>query len=376
LLNPRTTLMRLNPLCAAALWAVTLSLAACSAGGFPGSNSAPPTSIPYAPPGSNPQALAAPTPQIPAKTPADLHLSGRLFFVQGHAGITLLDLATNRVTTVFKPPADSLVSAASLSPDGKHIVMSYSPPPASNAPQLGYTRLFIMPADGSAAPQPLLRPQDENGLLYLYPSWSPDGKTITFGHFSPDDAGDQSSGFSLERITYPDGQPTKVIPNAFQARPSADGSQLTYVSLTDPTTPINELYVASSDGSNPHKVTPLDSSLWTIDAPTFSRDGQTIVFSGVTNQPKVLRSWFDRLLGVTVAEAHNIPSDLWSVPASGGKPRNLAHLNDIGLYPAFSPDGSHIAFLSFTGIYVMNPDGTQLAQISALGGAGTLEWLP
>jgi Tol biopolymer transport system component len=134
--------------------------------------------------------------------------------------------------------------------------------------------------------------------------------------------------------------------------------------------------VAGADGSNPRKLVPGDDSLWTIDAPVFSPDGRTIVFSGVANQPQASTSWLDRLLGVRVAQAHNVPSDLWMVSVAGGEPANLAHVNDIGLFPAFSPDGQHIAFLSLTGVYVMDPDGAQLAQISAPGGAGTLQWIP
>lgn len=354
-----------------ALW-----LIACSAGGFPGSNGAPPpTSIPFLAPSGAQQTSAAPTPAIPAHTPAELHLSGRLLFVQGQAGVKMFDLATSTITTVFEPPKDGLVGAASLSPDGKWIVMSYSPPPDPSKPQLGYTRLFIMPADGSTAPEPLLQPADDTGLLYSHPIWSPDGKLIYFGYFSPQDTGDQSSGFSLRRVAYPGGHPEKVLDNGFQPRLSADGAKLVYVGLTDPTTPINELYVAGADGSKPTRLVPQDNRLWTIDAPAFSPDGKSIVFSGLNSEPKASTTWLDRLFGLEVASAHNIPSDLWKVPAGGGDPVDLAHLNDVGLYPVFSPDGEHIAYLSFSGIYVMNPDGTQLAQISILGGAGTLEWL-
>lgn len=357
--------------CAAEILLSALGLIACSAGGAPA-----PTPIPA---GLVPGAASmngSPTSIIPIRTPADLALSGRLLFVQGKAGIAVLDLATGQVSNLFQPPTDGLVSAVSLSPDGQWIVMSYSPPPEPDKPQLGYTRLFVMPADGSAALEPLLQPADETGLLYTLPSWSPDGRLVYYACFSPQDAGDQASGFSIQRVAYPGGHPEKVIADAFQPRLSEDGSMLAYVALTDPTTPINELYLAGADGSDPRKLVPGDDSLWTIDAPVFSPDGRAIVFSGVTNQPQASTSWLDRLLGIRVAQAHNVPSDLWMVPTAGGEPANLAHLNTIGLYPAFSPDGHYIAFVSLTGIYVMAPDGSQLAQISALGGAGTLQWNP
>lgn len=354
----------------AALLAV-LAFAACS-----GSDAQPPTSIPLIVAPATAQTHVAPTPVIPARTPAELGLSGRLLYVQGQAGVFLFDLSSGKIAPVFQPPRDGLVGGASLSPDGKLVVMSYSPPPDPSKPQLGYTRLFIMPADGSAQPQPLLQPTDETGLLYTLPGWSPDGKSVVFGYFSPQDGGDSSTGFSIQQVTYPDGHPKKLVDNGFQPRLSPDGAQLVYVGLNDPTTPINQLYLAGADGSNPHKLVPLDNSLWTIDAPGFSRDGKHIIFSGVTSKPRASTGWLDELFGVRVASAHSIPSDLWEVSTSGGEPVNLSYLGDTGLYPDMSPDGKHIAYLSVNGIFVMDPDGSHLAQISVLGGAGTLQWVP
>jgi len=355
----------------AALVAV-VGFAACSNPG----GAQPPTSIPLVVPQQSPQTLVAPTPAIPSHTPAELGLSGRLLYVQGKAGIFLFDLASGKINPVFQPPQDGLVGAASLSPDGKSIVMSYSPPPDPNKPQLGYTRLFIMPADGSSDPQPLLKPADETGLLYTLPEWSPDGQSIIFGYFSPQD-NSSTTGFSIQRVAYPDGHPQKVVDNAFQPRLSPDGSKLAYVGLKDPTTPINQLYLADADGSNARQIVPSDDSLWTIDAPAFTRDGSAIIFSGVTNQPRSSSStsWLDQWFGVQVASAHSIPSDLWEVPTSGGQPFNLAHVGDTGMYPDMSPDGKHIAYLSINGIFVMDPDGAHLSQISILGGAGTLQWV-
>src|SRR5690242_15479446 len=106
------------PLAGAAL------LAACS----PAGGAAPPTSIPFVVSQPTRQA-SAPTPEIPAREPAELGLSGKLLYVQGKAGIALFDLASGKINMVFEPPAEGQVSAASLSPDGKSIVMSYSPPP-------------------------------------------------------------------------------------------------------------------------------------------------------------------------------------------------------------------------------------------------------
>jgi Tol biopolymer transport system component len=47
------------------------------------------------------------------------------------------------------------------------------------------------------------------------------------------------------------------------------------------------------------------------------------------------------------------------------------------MFAAFSPDGTKIAFISSTGLWVMNPDGSDLVQVIASADLyGNLEWLP
>ena len=92
-------------------------------------------------------------------------------------------------------------------------------------------------------------------------------------------------------------------------------------------------------------------------------------------------SWLDRLLGVGLAEAapdrHNVPSDWWRVAVNGGQPQRLTQLYDMGLYGAFSPDGRYLAFVTVTGIFVMDLTGDKLTSLlSGTGTYGTLAWLP
>jgi Tol biopolymer transport system component len=73
---------------------------------------------------------------------------------------------------------------------------------------------------------------------------------------------------------------------------------------------------------------------------------------------------------------HNIPSDWWRVDLATGKIKSLTHIGDTGLYGDFSPDGQHIAFVAATGLYLMNPDGSNLTQIMNYGPEGTVSWTP
>ncbi|MEK7327154.1 MAG: hypothetical protein AAB217_18070, partial [Chloroflexota bacterium] len=95
----------------------------------------------------------ATAPVTVAATPAwaGLNLTGQLVFTQGVDGIEKLDLATGQRETLFKPPEDAWLTSASVSPDGAQIVLAYAPPPPEGQIQFGYTGLYQMPADGSAA---------------------------------------------------------------------------------------------------------------------------------------------------------------------------------------------------------------------------------
>jgi TolB protein len=174
-----------------------------------------------------------------------------------------------------------------------------------------------------------------------------------------------------------DGEAEKIADYAFWPRLSPDSGTLVYVSI-DPDTGNNGLYVANADGSNARRVEltgagPLDI----IDAPIFSPDGQSILFSapepGQTSQP----NWLERLAGIQVARAHNIPSDWWSVSTAGGTPEQLTKLQTINLFGSFSPDGKYLASLSGEGVLVMGVDGSNLTRlISDPDVHGTVSWIP
>jgi Tol biopolymer transport system component len=339
-------------------------LAACSASATAPSPTAPgliliPTS-------------GTPLPTIPPASPQALGLQGHLLLAQGTLGIAEFDLQTATFKTLFQPPENGIVNSASLSPDGTQIVLSYSPPPDPNKPQIGYTRLYSMPSDGSKPPEPVPQLQADPGLLFQFPHWSPDGKYLYYGYYFIAENDSTTAGFHLKRLVYPDGKPETVVDSAIFGRLSADGDNLVYVTI-DMASGLNDLFVAGADGANPRRVL-LQGASWVIDSPLFSPDGASIIFSGVTSQPTSL-SDFDRWLGVRVASAHSIPSDLWVVPAGGGQPKKMAHVSDIGLSPDFSPDGKHIAYMSQSGLYVMNPDGSGLVRISDQGALGSLQWI-
>lgn len=313
---------------------------------------------------------------------ADLHLTGKLVYLSSAtennvlmASIQLLDLTTGDIATLFRAPSGAWIYYLSISPDGKQIAMSYEP--SSQPDSTSNRALYLMPLDVTAPPQPLISAPTTDDH-YTQVEWSPDGKYIYYVHYNhPPEQTQFYENYEIFRMEYPNGLPEKFADRAFWPRLSADSTKLVYISL-DPDSGLNELFVANVDGSNIQKIN--FSGSWIpdiLDAPIFSPDGQTILFSAPGPSQAYQPSWLDKIMGVSVAKAHNIPSDWWSVPVEGGTPIRLTNIQDTGLFASISLDQQHLVSLSAEGIFIMDLDGSNLTQLIFDPGVhGTVSWIP
>ena len=107
-----------------------------------------------------------------------------------------------------------------------------------------------------------------------------------------------------------------------------------------------------------------------------------IVFSGITAGGPAALSWLEQLLGVRLAYADGNPADWYRLPLAGGQPERMTQISDTSMYGVFAPDGLHIAYISSSGLFVMNADGsgiTSLLDVNDLPGAvgaATVNWIP
>jgi Tol biopolymer transport system component len=308
---------------------------------------------------------------------AKLNLTGKLVYnglnsTEGTVGVQSLDLETDDLITIFQAPQGSWVYDVAVSPNYTTAVLTYSPP--MDAPYGGQASLYHMPLDASRPPQLLVTlPTSED--QFSQPAWSPDGRYIYFAHINFQ----SMATTEIMRMAYPDGSLEKVVDHAYWPRLSDDGTRLVYVSL-DPQSGNNQLFFANVDGTDPQQVRlrglPVPSI---IDAPMFSPDNQSIIFSSPIQVKASAPNWVDKLLGVTVARADGtLPSDWWSVAASGGKAIQLTHVHSLALFGVFSLDKKYLASYSSYGIFVMKPDGTEvITVVSDVGGlSGTVNWIP
>ena len=157
--------------------------------------------------------------------------------------IEVMDLATGATHVVAKPPAAGSEMAEFVgprwSPDGTQIVfavMSY-PTPATDENILG-SSIAVVKADGSEADAP--RILNDRALFYSYPDWSHDGR-IVFN-------------------TYPLG--------SFQD-----------------TTKATNLYTMAPDGTGVTPVTTFGENDTRATQPTWTPDGQRIIFTQIVRNP-------------------------------------------------------------------------------------------
>jgi len=356
------------------LFAFALAISGCSI-----EIAQPPMETPTSPPDA-----LVPT-QI-SVTWTSLNLTGKLVYNMGSieddnyiVRVLALDLATGKVTTVYTAPINAWVYYASVSPDGKQLIMSYSPPPQEDPDVV--QALYIMPLDGSKPPQLLFTPPTREDQ-YTQAEWSPDGKYIYYTHVNyqiPNDPNRIYPLYNIFRMAYPAGQPESIAEGAYYPRLSPDSARLVYVSI-DPLSIQHQLKIADADGGNVQEVVLSGSYIPDIkDAPIFSPDGQTLIFSAPVPPPAYPLNWFEKLMGIHVAKANgSIPSDWWSAPVSGGALTRLTHIQASSLYASVSPDGKHIVSFSGSGIFVMNVDGSELTILvpNLDGFTGTVSWIP
>ena len=287
--------------------------------------------------------------------------TGHLYYIRINPGQQFLaryDLANGRSQNIFPIPEGGWVSYAALSPDGRQLALGYAPPPSPTQTLFGYSRLYLLPLDGDEDEPVLLIEPDDPRELYFNPTWSPDGRALYYIHITPDETARLGYTLHLSRYDLETSNATQLIPDALWARISDDGQQIAYIPYRGQS---HELVLADQNGAN-GRVLIEDGRFEAMDAPIFSPDGAWIYFSAV-EWPEPISFW-QRWLGAQTASAHDIPSDWWRIPVSGGEPERLTELNLVGLYGDFVVDGRYLAFASRSGLFLLDTADMSVTQLS------------
>ena len=208
------------------------------------------------------------------------------------------------------------VFAISLAGDEERSKPAVQPAP-SPAPDVAYT---IDLNSGEMTPLPeTLHGGDEVQV-------SPDGTTLAYTVW-----GSPQEGASY--VANVDGTGVREIgsrnEDAFAPSWSPDGSLLVYQGRTGGVgeNEVGDLYVVDVTTEEVRQITDLGpmTAFWFYLSPSFSPDGETIIFQMARGSDRCDSRW-----------------DLWSVPVAGGEPTIVRRDAAMGLY---SPDGRTLAYL-------------------------------
>lgn len=301
--------------------------------------------------------------------------AGRMFAIEltpGEQNLVQIDADTAVKQTIFAVPENAWLNAIDYQPQRDQFVWAYAPVPPEGEVQYGFSYLYLWRM-GDAEPTLLLEPGEGNHL-YFNPVWSPDGESIYFSHVEPLDIEAYTFTTSLKKYELESGEITMIAQDGIWPAFSPDGQKLAYVFI-DPDTGASTLMVADVDGQNSMALLGYESFA-AIDVPVFSPDGEMILVSAVEHE-ELSRPWWDILLGVQTAAAHNLPSDWYQLPAMGGDVTRLTEIDAVGLYGRFAPqDPSQFAFASQSGLFTLALDGQNLELFSESSYKDSLVWAP
>jgi Tol biopolymer transport system component len=195
-------------------------------------------------------------------------------------------------------------------------------------------------------------------VIDSYPMFSSDGKKIAF-------ESNRTGNFEIYTINA-DGTDIKQLTydTAFDGTPawSPDGKKIVFASERDNDP---EIYIMNADGSNQKRLTNIKGD---DSHPKFTPDGKKIIFCSAKSTPDLSVDWSKQWI------------EIFTMNPDGTDIQQISHLKAVSTFPDLSPDGKKIVFRKVTQeagfnwdlsnsernseIFVMNSDGTNSINVS------------
>jgi Tol biopolymer transport system component len=281
-------------------------------------------------------------------------------YAAGSRQTLILSTLTGRQRTTLLSATNTTIGLVCFSPDGSHL--AYFRATESGA------AIDVMDVATKRVTSPFKLGKKAGFITGL--AWSADGTDLIVGSTEPPQAKTTHAESALWQVPATGGTATRLTPYEDAGSPAVapDGDVVYVVSKTFSSTTTykkSTLWVANPDGSDPKQIA---SSSHFIAGPSVSPNGQTIAFS------------------VTVDV---ITSHLEAIGVAGGSVSNLTKpvSGRSDLLPSWSPDGTHLLFLSsragrydankdnqLLDAYVMSVFGTDVTKVISYSGTkGSLD---
>jgi len=291
--------------------------------------------------------------------------------------ISQMDLNSDGFIELFNIPQNGWINQLDLSSDGRLLALSYtSPPENAQAALYRSAGIYLMVLDEmglptQSEPVPLLEPEEDD-VDYYNPIWTPDGRYIFYIRTTPTENAERPEGsvdIMLMRYEMETRASREIGADGIWLRVSPNGQRLTYITV-NPVTMERGLVATDLEGNALTQLIPA-GDFFDIDSPLFSSDSQWVYFTAAEEEPTTVNDsssqaipWWMHLLGTSVASAHsshNLPSEWWRVPASGGIPEQLTNQGEIIIYGAFDYATEQLYYTTMTGLFVL--DGDKIEQL-------------